>query len=70
MYWYDGNGGTKRDTEVYLTNADLTGGLAVCSTVKSGDEIAVTTADHVNVKVKIDTDGIGWDFVDPRLIFY
>ncbi len=28
MYWYDGTGGTKRDTEVYLANADLTGSLA------------------------------------------
>lgn len=70
MYWYDGTGGTKRDTEVYLANADLTGSLANGDTVKSGDLLAVTTSDPVNVKVKIDTDGIGWDFVDPRLIFY
>lgn len=70
MYWYDGTGGTKRDTEVYITNADLTGGLSNCDTIKSGDVFAVTTSGEVNVEVKIDTDGEEWDFVDPRLVFY
>lgn len=69
-YWYDGTGGTKRDTEVYITNADLIDGLSEGDTIKTGDLFAVTTKTNVNFRVKIDTDGIGWDFIDPRLVFY
>lgn len=69
-YWYDGMGGTKRDTEVYITNADLIDGLSKGNTIKTGDLFAVTTNGNVNFRVNVDTDGDGWDFIDPRLVFY
>lgn len=82
-YWYDGSGGTKRDTEVYLSNVTLINGLAKGDTLKEGEAFAVSTGhqscdslqnsliyDYVHIKVKIDTDGYGWDFIDPRLVLY
>ena len=69
-YWYDGAGGTKRDTEVTIANASLLSGLSEGDTLKSGDEFAKTTAGNVNFHVYIDTDGIGWDYIDPRLVIY
>ena len=70
QYWYDGNGGTNRDTEVYITNADLIVGLSKGDTLKEGAEFAKTTSSNVNIHIKIDTDGYGWDYVDPRLVLY
>lgn len=70
QYWYDGSGGTNRDTEVYITNADLIGGLSKGDTLKEGAEFAKTTSGNVNIHIKIDTDGYGWDYVDPRLVLY
>ena len=82
IYWYDGNGGTKRDTEIYLTNAVLADGLQKGDTIKSGEIFAKSTnyqhcdnfenpmSDYVHVKVRIDTDGFGWNYIDPRLVFY
>ena len=81
-YWYDGNGGTKRDTEVYITNAVLTDGLQKGDTITAGQIFAKSTnyqhcdnfenpmSDYVHVKVRIDTDGFGWNYIDPRLVFY
>lgn len=83
-YWYDGSGGTKRDTEVYISNANLISGLEKGDTLKEGEYFAASTGheycdedidnntgiDYVHIKVKIDTDGYGWDFIDPRLVFY
>ena len=83
-YWYDGSGGTKRDTEVYLSNANLLDEFKEGDTLKEGQKFATSTGhqycdkdtdnsldtDYVHIKVKIDTDGYGWDFVDPRLVFY
>ena len=84
QYWYDGNGGTNRDTEVYLSNANLKSGLKKGDKLKDGEYFADSTghqycdedydnnlnADYVHIKVKIDTDGYGWDFIDPRLVLY
>ena len=84
QYWYDGNGGTNRDTEVYLSNANLKSGLEKGDKLKEGEYFADSTghqycdedydnnlnADYVHIKVKIDTDGYGWDFIDPRLVLY
>ena len=70
QYWYDGTGGTKRDTEVEIANAALLSGLSKGDTLKEGQKFAKTTADNVNFHINIDTDGIGWDYVDPRLVLY
>lgn len=69
-YWYDGTGGTKRDTEVYLSNVGLKSGLSVGDTLKAGEHFANSTKDYVNIKVKTDTDGYGWNFIDPYLVLY
>ena len=69
-YWYDGTGGTKRDTEVEIANATLLSGFAEGDTINDGQEFAKTTAGNVNFHVYIDTDGYGWDYIDPRLVLY
>jgi len=70
MYWYDGTGGTKRDTEVTIANGKLLSGFSKGDTVKEGQEFAKTTSDNVNFHIYIDTDGYGWDYIDPRLVLY
>lgn len=83
MYWYDGSGGTERDTEVYISNANLVDGLSEGDTIKEGQFFATSTGhkncdeleneigqDYVHIKVMVDTDGYGWDFIDPRLVLY
>ncbi len=68
-YWYDGTGGTKRDTEVTIKNVTLIpyeGG----DTLTDGDAFALTSSSYIHIKIEIDTDGIGWDFIDPRLVLY
>lgn len=70
QYWYDGSGGTKRDTEVTIANAKLLSGYEKGDTLTEGEEFAKTTAGNVNFHVEIDTDGCGWDYVDPRLVIY
>ena len=69
-YWYDGTGGTQRDTEVEIANATLLSGFAEGDTINDGQEFAKTTAGNVNFHVYIDTDGYGWDYIDPRLVLY
>lgn len=70
QYWYDGSGGTKRDTEVTIANAELIGNFEKGDTLKEGQEFARTTAGNVNFHIYIDTDGFGWDYIDPRLVLY
>ena len=69
-YWYDGTGGTKRDTEITIANAELLSGFAEGDTIEEGQEFAKTTAGNVNFHIYIDTDGWGWDYIDPRLVLY
>ncbi len=69
-YWYDGTGGTKRDTEVTIANAKLLSGFSKGDTIKDGQKFAKTTAGNVNFHIYIDTDGYGWDYIDPRLVLY
>lgn len=69
-YWYDGTGGTERDTEVYITNAVILSGFAEGDMVDDGQDFARTTAGNVNFHIYIDTDGYGWDYIDPRLVLY
>ena len=69
-YWYDGSGGTDRDTEVTITNAELLSGLSEGDKIKEGEKFAKTTYTNVNFHIEIDTDGYGWDFIDPRLVLY
>ena len=38
--------------------------------IKEGKEFAKTTAGNVNFHIYIDTDGYGWDYIDPRLVLY
>ena len=68
QYWYDGSGGTKRDTEVTIANAELIGDFEKGDTVKEGEKFAKTTYTNVNFHIYIDTDGYGWDYIDPRLV--
>ena len=70
LYWYDGSHGTKRDTEVTIKNADLISGLSKGDTIDTGTVFAKTNNTYIHLKVNIDTDGFGWSFVDPRLVFY
>ena len=65
QYWYDGNGGTKRDTEVTIANAVLINDYEKGDSIKEGKEFAKTTAGNVNFHIYIDTDGYGWDYIDP-----
>ena len=69
-YWYDGTGGTERDTEVTIANAILLSGFSEGDTINDGQEFAKTTAGNVNFHIYIDTDGYGWDYIDPRLVLY
>ncbi|MGN0583580.1 MAG: hypothetical protein ACI4KB_12855 [Oscillospiraceae bacterium] len=70
LYWYDGSHGTKRDTEVTIKNADLISGFSKGDTIDTGTVFAKTNNTYIHLKVNIDTDGFGWSFVDPRLVFY
>ena len=70
QYWHDGNGGTKRDTEVTIANAVLINDYEKGDSIKEGKEFAKTTAGNVNFHIYIDTDGYGWDYIDPRLVLY
>lgn len=70
QYWYDGSGGTKRDTEVTIANAVLLNGYTEGDTIREGENFAKTTATNVNFHIEIDTDGYGWDYIDPRLVLY
>jgi len=69
-YWYDGTGGTKRDTEITIANATLLSGFSEGDTVDQSVHFAKTTAENVNFHINIDTDGYGWDYIDPRLVLY
>lgn len=70
QYWYDGSGRTNRDTEVTITNAVLLSGYAEGDTIREGENFATTTYTNVNFHIEIDTDGYGWDYIDPRLVLY
>ena len=70
QYWYDGSGGTKRDTEVTIANAVLLNGYSKGDTIHEGEMFAQTTNTNVNFHIEIDTDGYGWDYIDPRLVLY
>ena len=82
-FWYDGDGnGKDRDTEITIGNADLTSGVEVGDTLTIKQKFASSSSrqycddkenligDYVHIKVKIDTDGIGWDYIDPLLVFF
>ena len=57
-------------TEVTIANAKLLSGFENGDTVDEGVEFAKTTAGNVNFHIYIDTDGWGWDYIDPRLVLY
>lgn len=93
-YWYDGKAGNgkNRDTKIYITNVTLKSGYSEGSSLKAGEEFAITTGDrkcicgnktgaddtiqsglpydYIHVAAYIDTDGVGWNYVDPILLFY
>ena len=62
--------GTKRDTEVTIANAVLLNGYSEGDTIHEGEIFAQTTNTNVNFHIEIDTDGYGWDYIDPRLVLY
>ena len=61
---------SKRDTEVTIANAVLINDYEEGDSIKEGKEFAKTTAGNVNFHIYIDTDGYGWDYIDPRLVLY
>lgn len=82
-YWYDGDGnGKKRDTEIYYYNINVKSSLEEGDKIKEGDYIglsspvkkcesisnAASSDYYIHLKVKIDTNGAGWDFIDPLLV--
>lgn len=83
-YWYDGERGTHRDTEITIYNAQLVSGLSVGITLYKGQEFAKATnskkcsddcvntplPNFVHIEVNIDTDGLGTKYVDPELLLY
>lgn len=82
-YWYDGEDGEYRDTEITLQNVKLLDGYEVGDKLKYDEEFAVSTSQqrcgstvnseigsYVHVQVNVDTDGYGWDMIDPQLVFY
>jgi hypothetical protein len=84
-YWYENSSsGDRRDTEVTICNAVLLNGYSEGSVLKQNEAFAVSTGqrkcdninnsvvtqDYVHIKVKTDTDGFGWNFIDPLLVFY
>ena len=82
-FWYDGDGkGKDRDTEITIGNADLVSGIEVGDMLSESQEFALTSSQqccddlenpmgsYVHIKVKIYTDGIGWGYIDPLLVFY
>ena len=69
QYWYDGTGGTKRDTEVTIKNVTLKG-CEKGDTISEGEVFAAASSTYIHIKIEIDTDGMGWDFIDPRLVLY
>lgn len=82
-YWYDGEDGEYRDTEITIQNVKLLDGYKVGDKLKYDEEFAVSTAQqrcgstgnsgigsYVHVQVNVDTDGYGWDMIDPQLVFY
>ena len=81
-FWYDGDGnGKKRDVDIYYYNILPSLSLNKGDTVEKGEKIGSSAAEnscedtvvggsyYIHIKVKIDTDGYGWHFIDPRLVF-
>ena len=82
-YWFEDSGeGKTRDTEVTIVNATLLDGYAEGDTLAYDEQFAISTGQrkcdtifnlhtsYMHIKVEIDINGIGWDFIDPRLVFY
>lgn len=82
-YWYDGDGkGKKRDTKIYYYNISAKNSLKEGDTIKKGDYIGLSLPEHkcekisndsvgcyyIHLRIEIDTDGFGWDYIDPRLV--
>lgn len=84
-YWYDGDGnGKNRDTKLYYYNVSAKSTLSEGDKVKKGSVIGFSlperkceSADnssysdefYIHIKVEIDTNGPGWHYIDPVLVF-
>ncbi len=83
-YWYDGDGsGKNRDTEITYYNVSPKSNLNEGDTVKKGEYIGLSMPQkkcedlennsasdyYIHIKIEIDSDGWGWDFIDPCLVF-
>ena len=53
-----------------IANAVLLNGYSKGDTIHEGEMFAQTTNTNVNFHIEIDTDGYGWDYIDPRLVLY
>ena len=60
----------KDDVQYWYANAVLINDYEEGDSIKEGKEFAKTTAGNVNLHIYIDTDGYGWDYIDPRLVLY
>lgn len=83
-YWYEDNAsGKARDTEITILNIKLLDGYNVGDELADGEVFAVSTSDkkcptttqssappYIHIAVNIDTNGFGWDYIDPILVFY
>lgn len=82
--WYDGDDGegTSRNVEITICNANLVSEYEEGDKLTQGDKFATSTGhemcddldndiggDYLHIKVEVDTDGFGWDFIDPLLVF-
>lgn len=81
-YWYDGDGyGKTRDTKIYYYN--ITSTVSKRDTVNEGDIIGYVNdskkcvsidnsgvSTYLHVAIEIDTDGVGWSYIDPLLLFW
>ena len=45
-------------------------GFSKGDTINEEQDFAETTTGNVNFHINIDTDGYGWDYIDPRLVLY
>jgi len=81
-YWYDGDGyGKTQDTKIYYYN--ITSTVSKRDTVNEGDIIGYVNdskkcvsidnsgvSTYLHVAIEIDTDGVGWSYIDPLLLFW
>lgn len=84
-FWYENNHGTHRSVEITFGNIRASTLLHVGDEIDAEKYIGKTTTnrqcadlnfnrnnsyDYLHLAIEIDTDGIGWNYVDPILVLY